>query len=447
MEKVELEAIFSQFDLPPTVESRNATVAIPVSDGMQQRYFFFNLKTRKCLTVKYPKRPGLLTKDGIKFLHHLCSFAVVKTDKYFPKLRTMFRRYHNGISFLEVLYKVSKPHGITYVGDQKFLVSLWSSSTYFVIDLKKNTIHLHMLDKKRDEVFSTYQYFDVEQKETYFATQTGDDEFYKHSEEAIDFDVPIVIKTYNWLTEKVKELWRGNFDTDTHYLALNTDKTLLGLVQFGDFFKKQGVFEENNLLPSKILVLDLKTRKEWWIDNKGWSPSAHITWDPIEPDVCYLSCHRGVIVPVDNLFRFFLQKVYKWIMFGPASVHKYRITPEGPEKVGVFTHPEVYRLTIHMVFMHRDKKVLACTGFPNFIFFADADTMEFTEKITIQESCGSNSVVGSLYPSPDGEKVFLITTRSFQIIDVATLTIDHIEDLGKIYDPFNHMISVSDCEW
>ena len=40
MEKVELEAIFLQFDLPPTVESRNATVAIPVSDGMQQRYFF-----------------------------------------------------------------------------------------------------------------------------------------------------------------------------------------------------------------------------------------------------------------------------------------------------------------------------------------------------------------------------------------------------------------------
>jgi len=269
----------------------------------------------------------------------------------------------------------------------------------------------------------------------------GTDEWYKHDKEAIEYDVPVVIKKYNWHTKKVSELWKGIFDTDTHYIALNPDASYLGLVQFGDFFD-----ENNTLLPSKILVLDLKTNKEWWIDNTGWSPSAHIDWDPVEPDVCYLSCHNGVIVPVDNPLKFFYEKVYKWDIFGPASVHKYRITPQGPEKIGIFTHPEIFRLTIHKVFLHMGTPLIACTGFPNYIFIADATSMEFIQKIEIKETCGMKSVVGSLHPSPNGEKVFLITTRSFQIVDVDSGKIDSIVDLGKINDPFNHMASVGTAD-
>jgi hypothetical protein len=73
--------------------------------------------------------------------------------------------------------------------------------------------------------------------------------------------------------------------------------------------------------------------------------------------------------------------------------------------------------------------------------------MEFVRKISIQETNGKKSIVGSLHPSPDGEKIYLVTTRSFQIVDVATGNIDHIENLGKIYDPFNHMTSVGDANW
>lgn len=437
-----LRAHFTEFDLPSSLERREATVAIPVSNGMQQRYFFLNQRTGKGLRIEYPRRGGLATKDAWGFLHHLCTFAMTKEHRIFPRLRTLFRRYHNGISFLEVLFKVSKPHGITYIGDQRYLVSLWSSSTYFVIDLKARTVELQMLDEERQEVFSTYQCFDPTTNETYFATQQGDDEFHKHDKEDIGFDVPILIKKYNWTTDEVQVIWKGEFDTDTHFIALNRDRRYLGLVQFGDFFD-----EEGSLLPSKILILDLRTGKEWWIDNAGWSPSAHIDWDPVEPNVCYLSCHRGVILPVKSRLKFFLQKVYRWKIFGPASVHKFAITPSGPERIGVFTHPELFRLTIHKVFMHRDRKMLACTGFPNHLFLADADSLELVRRVELAEPLRKECVMGSLYPSPDGEKIYAVTTRSFQIIDVESGKVDLVHRLGTIYDPFNHMISVADTDW
>jgi len=442
METAPLTASFREFKLPEAIQPSDTTVAIPVSNGMQQGYYFMNLKTRKGLNVRFPKRRGLTTVEAYRYLDHLCDFVKNPEHKFLPKLRPLFRRYHNNISFLELLYKVLKPHGITYLGDQRFLVSLWSASIYFVIDLKEQTIETQMLDEERNEVFSTYQYYVPETKETYFATQNGKDEWHKHDKEDIYFDVPVQIKKYNWETDEVSQIWSGEFDTDTHFIALSQDRQYLGLMQFGDF-----IDESNKLLPSNILILDLKNDKEWRIDNSGWSPTAHIDWDPLKGNVCYLSNHQGYIVPNDSIIRFFFKKQYKWNIMGPAAVHRYEIGSAGPKCSGVFTHPEMIRLTIHKVFMHRNNKRLACTGFPNFIFLADADSMEFVRKVTIREEDGKNSIVGSLYPSPDGEKIYLITTRSFQIVDVASGNIDHIENLGKIYDPFNHMTSVDDANW
>ncbi len=442
MENHPVNARFTDFELPATVETRDATVAIPVSNGVQQRYFFINLKTRKGMMVCYPKRDGMKSKEAFAYLYHLLTFAMNQDHILFPRLRVMLRRFHNGIHFIEILFKVLKPHGMTYLGDERFLVSLWSASIYFVIDLKKRTIEMQMLDKDRRDVFSTYQYFDPVDKETYFATQRGVDEFYKHDKEAIHFDVPIRIKKYNWTTGKITELWSGDFDTDTHYIMLNKDRRYLGLCQFGDFYD-----EQHKLMPSKILILDLHNKKDWWVDNTGWSPSAHIDWDPVDANFCYLSCHNGAVGPNKSPLKFFFQKTYHWNIYGPASVHKYEMTEEGPKKVAVWTHPECTRLTIHKVFAHRGRKILGCTGFPNNLFLADANTMESIRRIQITDACGKCAVLGSFYPSPDGEKLFVSTNGTFQIIDVATGNVDYVHDLGKVYDPFNHMTAVADTGW
>lgn len=446
-------AKFSNFELCPSLEAREATVAVPISNGIQQQYFFMNMKTRKGLHIKYPGRDGLISKEAFHYLEHLCTFAMNPSHVLFPRLRVALRRFHNGISFFEVLFKVLKPHGMTYIGDQRFLVSLWSASIYFVIDLKQRRIEMQMEDRDRREVFSTYQYFDDEEKETYYATQLGVDEFYKHDKEAIHFNVPVKLKKYNWKTDEIKELWRGDFDTDTHYLQLNKDKRYLALMNFGDFYD-----EQHRVIPSKILILDLKSKKEWWVDNTGWSPSGHVDWDPCDPDTCYLSCHNGVIGPNASTLFFLRKKVYHWNIYGPASVHKFKMTKQGPKRVAIFTHPEMERLTIHKVFMHRGKKLLACTGFPNNLFFADAEKMELVRHVKLFapcEACGGSSpkptVMGSMYPSPDGEKIYASTTKdgqgALQVVDVATGKVDHIHPFGKVYDPFNHMTAVCDTNW
>ena len=149
--------------------------------------------------------------------------------------------------------------------------------------------------------------------------------------------------------------------------------------------------------------------------------------------------------------RFLRKKQYHWNIFGPASVHKYRMTAKGPKKVGIFTHPDMERLTIHKVFMHRGKKLLACTGFPNHLFIACADSMEFIKRFKVQDAQGHDAVMGSLYPSPDGEKLYLSTTRdgqgAFHVVDVATGKVDLIHPLGQVFDPFNHMTAISDTRW
>ena len=441
-----VRAKFSEFKLPSSIEPREATVAIPVSNGMQQRYFFMNMKSGKGLQVCYPQRPGLRSREASEYLEHLTTFVMNPNHWVLPRVRAAFRRFHNGISFFELLFKVLKPHGITYIGGERFMVSLWSASIFFVVDLKQRRMEMHMQDKDRREVFSTYQFFDDEKNETYFATQLGVDEWYKHDKEAIHYDVPVKIKKYNWKTDQTTELWRGDFETDTHYLQLNKDRRYLALVNFGDFYD-----EKHQLMPSKILVLDLKTHKEWRVDNSGWQPTAHVDWDPVDPEACYFSCHNGVIGPVEDKWRFLRKKQYHWNIFGPASVHKYKMTATGPKKAGVFTHPDMERLTIHKVFMHRGKKLLACTGFPNHLFIANAQTMKLWKRYEVKNACGECTVMGSLFPSPDGEKLYLSTTKdgqgAFQVVDVATGNVDLIHDLGPVADPFNHMTAVCDTGW
>ncbi|MBW1851089.1 MAG: hypothetical protein JRJ15_06600, partial [Deltaproteobacteria bacterium] len=382
-------------------------------------------------------------------LYHFSTFVMKKEHRLFPRLRTIFDSYHNGLSYLEIVFKLSKPHGITSLGKGKYLVSLWASSNFYVIDLNARRIESRNLSggnghrarpgritgafapKERQEIFSTYQFFDKRHNQTYFTT------FFRERGEEVARDRHVTIKKYGWDTDQVAEVWDGEFGEATHYIAVSEGGRHLGLVQFGDYFDG-----EKRLLPSRILVLDMKDGKEWWIDNTGWSPTAHIDWDPVEDNVCYLSCHNGVILPNHDLLGFYFKKVYKWKIFGPASIHKYRIAAHGPEKVGIFTHDELLRMTIHKVFVHRGKSLIACTGFPNYVFFADAESMKYVRKVGVFERSGAKSVVGSLYPSPDGEKVFLITTGSFQVIDVESGVVEEVLGLGRIYDPFNHMISV-----
>ena len=98
MHSEQVHAKFTDFTLPSSIEPRQATVALPVSNGVQQRYFFMNMQTMKGLRVDYPRRGGLTTKEALQYVEHLCTFAMNPSHFLFPRLRVAFRRFHNGIS-------------------------------------------------------------------------------------------------------------------------------------------------------------------------------------------------------------------------------------------------------------------------------------------------------------------------------------------------------------
>jgi len=188
MKRRELKAKFVDFNLPDSMKTYDATAAIPVSKGLQQIWYFLNLKDRRGLMVKFPSRHEFLSVEALGFLYHFSTFVMNKEHRLFPRLRTLFGSYHNGLSYFEIAFKLSKPHGITSLGNGRYLVSLWASSNFYVIDLNERTIESRNLNggnghrvrtgrgtgafapKEKQEIFSTYQFFDKRHNQTYFTT-------------------------------------------------------------------------------------------------------------------------------------------------------------------------------------------------------------------------------------------------------------------------------------
>jgi hypothetical protein len=106
------------------------------------------------------------------------------------------------------------------------------------------------------------------------------------------------------------------------------------------------------------------------------------------------------------------------------------------------------------VFDHRGRKMIVAMGFPDVVFLIDAATMGFIRKIRVADPVSlehlyskSPSLIGTISPSPDGEKLFVQTTGSFQIIDVASGRSDYARDYFFGHICFNHMQVTADTEW
>ncbi len=209
--------------------------------------------------------------------------------------------------------------------------------------------------------------------------------------------------------------------------------------------------EKDDIIPSKVVIVDLKSKREWVLDR--FIVAAHAQFDPHDPDVIYFSNHNFQFEH-SNVFKLLRKASYSVKFRGPASVFKYRLTPDGPREIGVFTRPDFYRLTNMHVFEHRGRKVMAAMGFPDEIFLIDADDMTFIRKIRVEDPRSVKSLfwkkpalIGTISPSLDGEKLFVQTARSFQMVDIASGDSDHVRECRFNHSCSNHMLTSSDTAW
>jgi hypothetical protein len=327
------------------------------------------------------------------------------------------------------------PHTVTELGKGRFIISLWSYYGYIIVDCNEKNVSYHRLDNNAgNHVFGSKQWFDKPSGALYYMTYSLENSL-KKAEDPFEKVFSRVVR-HDTATGEQVEVWSGIFSDYMHDILLN--KRYLAVCELGRFSDKN-----NNLIPCKTLVLDRQNKKEWIIASVP--NAAHAQFDPDEPDVIYFSNHNFLFMHTP--FRELIKKgSYTLKFLGPASVHKYRITDEGPRETALFAEPGMFRMTNFHVFRSGGRKILAAMGAPNFIFIADAGSMRSIRKMEIKNP-GQECYIGTFAPSADGNKLYIQTTRSFQVVNIADAKTEFIRNLEFNHTCSNHMELSNDTDW
>jgi hypothetical protein len=435
-----IQAKFTEFDLPTLPVSKDAAI-IPTVKGSvflrygKHAYYFYDFEAQKCICAEISHRdvvaPGLAP-----FYESLGRKNTVRS-----KLSLFRERFHYGFSLIEQMMLMTVPHCITALGNGRFLVNLWSYVGYIEIDCSARTVkYLRRAGQDEDTVLGSQQWVSRRSGEIYYITYSLPQSLLKISD--VRHPVSCKILKENPATSKTTVVWSGELSDYLHDILINATEQYCVVCELGMFQN-----EANQTIPSKILILDLKSGNQWVIEK--FIVAAHAQFDPVDPDVIYFSNHNFKFIP-GTFLQLLREATYALEFTGPASVYKYRLTPDGPVELGVFTDPEMFRLTNFHIFMHRGERVIAAMGFPNFIYIASADTMQVIRKITVQNRKSWKYLfrkppcfIGTFSPSADGETLYVQTTRSFQVINVANGEPTGIVPLWFNHTAPNHMQTIT----
>ncbi len=439
-----IEAKFKEFSLP-SMTPLKSSVIIPTIRGTLKlkygihAYYFLNFKTLKglCVTISH--------NDIIKVGLQRFKKANYKKSKYLSKLGYLFQKYHYGFNFLEQIMLMTVPHTVTYIGNSQYIINLWSYYGYLLVDCREKTVKYKVIEENdNNHVLGSQQWFDPDTEELYYMSYSLKDSL-KRSIDPHQKVFCKILKHEN-KTGITKEIWQGDFVDYLHDILINRNRQYCVIPELGMFLDN-----EKNLIPSKVLILDLKNNNQWIISR--FIVAAHAQFDPEEDNIIYFSNHNFEFKH-SNIFKLLKKAIYGINFRGHASVYKYRLTPEGPQELAVFTEPDFFRLTNFHVFNYRGQKILAAIGSPNYIYIADAKSMTFIKKIAVNHPSTLKSLyrnipcgIGTISPSIDGEKLFVQTTRSFQVIDVSSGKPDMIINHFFNHSCSNHMFTSTDTDW
>jgi hypothetical protein len=439
-----LNAKITEFALSEVQSYDDATV-VPVVKGTpflkygKHAYYFYNFKSRKCVCVEIG-HGDIITPGLSPFLR-----ATKRKDSFPTKVKLFFEKYHYGFSFLEQIMLMTVPHTVTAMGNGIFRINLWSYVGYLEINCNTREVaYLGCSGQDDEHVLGSQQWFHHASDDIYYMTYSLPESLMKISDP--HHPVPCKILKRNRKSGTTAEIWSGLLTDYLHDILVDKTGRYCVVCELGMFQD-----DDDKAIPSKVLVVDTKENRHWVISR--FIVAAHAQFDPEDPDIIYFSNHNFKFIP-SSIITLLRKAMYRLEFLGPASVYKYRLTPEGPQEIGVFTEPDMFRLTNFHVFMHRGKKLLAAMGFPNFIYLADAGTMRFLRKITVNNPIPHKYFyrktpcsIGTFSPSSDGERLYVQTTRSFQIIDVESGEPVHSIPLFFNHTAANHMQSTRDTAW
>lgn len=439
-----INAKFEAFVLPPNAPHENSTMVIPAVRGTpflrygKHVYYCYNFKSQKGFAVSI--RHLDIMKVGIgRFLD-----ANYRREKHIFKLKYLVQKYHYGMSLLEQLFLINTPHTVTSIGKGRFIIGLWAYYGYLLVDCREKTVTYRVLEGDDNHVLGSHQWFDPKTDELYYMTFSLPDSLKRCIDPYNEVFCRVLKEDMN--TGKTTLIWEGEHVDYLHDIEVNETRKYCVIPEFGFFLDGN-----NNLIPSTALVVDLKTKKHWKIPDLV--TGAHIKFDPEDPDIAYFSNHNFKIVH-KPMITYIIKGKYFVDFCGPGYISKYRLTDEGPQKMGEFTHPELFRVFDHKIFFHRGRKIIAVIGFPNTIFLADADDLTFIKKIEVTNERSVKHLyrkipcsVGTITHSFDGEKLYVQTRYSFQIIDIETGKPECIKNYFFSHTCTNHMINCTDTDW
>ncbi len=444
MKSIKLPVKVEEFSLPRNTVM-DASLAIPAVKGTwklrygKHVYYFLNFRTSKGFSVSVSHSD--IIRAGLGRFRK----AISGQGNLLSALRPLFRSYHYGFSFLEQIMLMTVPHTVTSVGEGRFIVSLWSYCGYLIVDCREKTVTYQMMgEADGDHVLGSAQWFDPQTDDLYAMSYSLKDSL----ERIADPGRPVSSRIFKHRigSPTTETVWCGDMADYMHDILLNDNRQYCVTCELGMYQN-----ENKDLVPSKVLILDLKNKREWVLDR--FIVAAHAQFDFQDPNVIYFSNHNFQFEH-SSLFKLLKKATYAVKFRGPATVFKYRLTPDGPREIGSFTHPDFYRLTNMHVFEHRGRNLMVAMGFPDEVFLIDADSMSFIRKICVKDPCSLRhlysqkpALIGTISPSLDGEKLFVQTTKSFQVIDLASGKPDYERDFFFNHTCSNHMLTSSDTAW
>jgi len=438
---IKLKLSVREFSLPESTQM-NATVIIPAVKGIpglkygKHAYYFMDFCNLKgfCFKISHLAiiRPGWGRFKS----------AVAKQNKQVAISRCLSPAYHYGFNLLEQVMLMTVPHTVTFLGNGRFIVNLWSWFGYVLVDTTAKTAEYHTLNKQsNDTVLGSQQCFDSQANTLYAMSYSLSDSIKRIATPT--HPVEFEIFKHSLDTSATETIWRGALSDYMHDIIVNKTGQYCVACELG-MYKNT----DHNILPSKVLIVDMKNDRSWKIDR--FIVAAHACFDPRDPNIVYFSNHNFEFKH-SSLWQLIKKGSYAVKFKEPASIYKYELTPHGPREIGVFTHPDFFRLTNMHAFVHRGHNVIIAMGFPDELFLINADNMTLVRKIFIKDPVSlkhfyskNRSLVGTIAPSPDGEKLFVQTTHSFQIIDISSGDSEYARDYYFSHICFNHMLATGE---